>query len=246
MQSALGNPWNPMPGWRYPGLQDEALAPRNTLWNRGVFDAVGVPYAFAVSGNSAVGGEVILRRVIRVRGFDAVLLSFQLQRYIQQYGEESRGEFMRMINDQFCWDRNQSSTPPAPFWVASPQTYPRWESEEWVLTCNANIPPGAVEGSPPDGAVLQPGQRPFPRMKNGLNVWSFYPRKAPFYSGAPGGTALPYNLWQSQLPGTADSLPADVPRAGVFPFPELTLYGVTGGFLGGVYGSLLRLTPYNP
>lgn len=243
MQSALGNPWNPMPGWRYPGLQDEALAPRNTIWNRGVYDAVGVPYAFTTSIGD---GEVVLRRVLRSKGYDAVLMEFLRLEMFASYGQSGMDDFYRFWNDAFCWDRNQSNSPPPPFWSRSPQSHPVWQSEDWILTCNSNIPPGAIQGFPSeaDQEAWQPGDRPFPRMTQGLNVWSFYPSKAPFRNSD--GDPMPYNLWQSQLPGTADSLPADVQRAGVFPFPELVLYGVTGGFLGGVYGSRLVLTPYNP
>lgn len=48
MHSVIGNPWNPMPGWRFPGLNDDPMAAQNTLWNRGPFDAVALPYAFGV------------------------------------------------------------------------------------------------------------------------------------------------------------------------------------------------------
>lgn len=241
LHSMLGNPWNPMPGWLFPGALDEAMAPVNTLWNRGCFDAVGVPYAFVHPD-----GEV-LRRVLRTTGEPGFVLDYFVRLMEEAHGEEGKAIAYRWINDQFAWSRNTSyPTPPEPFWSPSPQVFPMWQSETWTLYCNANRPPGAVQGSPSEAAenAWQPGDRPFQMFGNDLKRWSLF--RTDSIKQDAFGEPVPYDLWQTYLDGSAETLPADQPRAGVFPFPELVVWGMTGGFMGGVYGSRVALKPWNP
>jgi hypothetical protein len=237
--SMLGNPWNPMPGWLFPGLHDEPMAPFNTLWNRGAFDAVGLPYAFAHQD-----GE-ILRRVYRTNGEPGFTIQYFLDLVVESYGPEALPSAYGYLNDQFAHMRNRSfPQPPPPFWTSSPQVHVMYRSEKWILIANANRPPGAIEGSPPDGFEWQPGMRPIMGFGNDLKRWSLYDASYPQFDAF--DDPKPYDLWQTYLDGTAESLPADQPRAGAFPFPELVLWGVTGGFMGGVWGTRVALTPYNP
>jgi hypothetical protein len=236
----LGNPWNPMPGWLFPGLLDESMATQNTLWNRGAFDAVGVPYAFYYDGE-------ILRRVLRTTGEPGFVVDYFLNVAEESFGEEGRAIAYRFLNDQFCWSRNTTyPQPPDPFWSASPQVFPMWQSETWTLFCNANRPPGAVPGSPSAEALAawKPGDRPFQSLGDDLKRWSLF--RTDDVQVDAFGVPRPYDLWQTYLDGDAESLPADQYRAGAFPFPELVLWGMTAGSGGGVYGSRAVLRPWNP
>ena len=238
----LGNPWNPMPGWRFPGGLDEAMAPQNTIWNRGVLDAIGVPYAFEYKGE-------ILRRVLRTNGEPGFIPDYLIRMAEASYGPDALPAIYAYLNDQFCYARNRTFLqPPAPFWSASPQCHPLWQSETWTLTCNANKPPGAVEGEPSEGeqAGWKTGDRPFPSFGNDLDRWSLYERKYPKFDAF--NEPERYNLWQTYLPGDAESLPADMTRAGGFPFPELVLWGVANRFpeiVRRVYNSRAILKPVN-
>lgn len=245
LHSMLGNPWNPMPGWLFPGLLDEPIAPSITLFNRGCFDAVGVPYAFIY------GGE-ILRRVLRTTGDAGFAFDYFITTMEEAYGPEGKAAAYRFLNDQFCWSRNTVyTTPPHPFWSPSLQVFPMWKSETWTLVANCYRPPGARPGAPTDEQerLWKPGDRPFPRLGDDLKRWTLfrtYDIKLDAF-GAP----KPYDLWQTYLPGTAESLPADQYRAGAFPFPELVLWGMTDGAGSpagplGVYGQQAILRPWNP
>jgi len=242
MQSMLGNPWNPMPGWLFPGLLDEPIAPSNTLWNRGAFDAVGLPYAYVHTPS----GEV-LRRVYRTNGEPGFVISYFLRLIEESYGPEALPSAYAYLNDQFPHARNATfPQPPAPFWTSSPQTHVVYRSENWILQANANKPPGAIQGQPSPEAQerWRPGDRPFQNFGDDLKRWSLYNASYPQYDAF--NEPKPYDLWQTYLDGTAESLPADQPRPGAFPFPELVLWGVTGGFNGGKYGERVVMMPYNP
>jgi hypothetical protein len=251
MQSMLGNPWNPMPGWLFPGLLDESIAPSITLFNRGCFDAVGVPYAFQITANQPTDRE-ILRRVLRTTGDAGFAFSYFIDSMEAAYGPEGLDIAYRFLNDQFCWSRNTIyTTPPDPFWSPSPQVFPMWKSETWTLVANCYRPPGAKPGqpTPEQEAAWRPGDRPFPSFGDDLKRWSLF--KTDSIQIDAFGDPKPYDLWQTYLDGTAESLPADQYRAGAFPFPELVLYGMTSGEGSGagqfgVYGQRAVLRPWNP
>ena len=243
LHSMLGNPWNPMPGWLFPGLLDEPIAPSITLFNRGCFDAVGVPYAFIWSGE-------IMRRVFRTTGDAGFAFNYFIDSMEEAYGPEGLDMAYRFLNDQFCWSRNTIYTnPPAPFWSPSPQVFPMWKSETWTLVANCYKPPGANPGEPTDAqqAAWKPGDRPFQSFGDDLKRWTLFKTSSIKLDAF--GDPMEYDLWQTYLDGTAESLPADQYRAGAFPFPELVLWGMTGSpapGAPGVYGQQAILRPWNP
>lgn len=232
MHSMIGNPWNPMPGWRFPGLLDDPTAAVNSLYNRGAFDAVAVPYAFHV--REGLFGDQILTRVLRTNGEDGILLAQFISQMRQAYGQHGEDAAWRYINDQFCWSRNGVYVTPDPFWSRSPQCHVLWQNDVWVLTCNTNKPPGFEQVEPPQGSTnpLIPG--------DDLRRWSLYPRWAP--ENDQSGQPKPYTLYQSADAGDAETLSTWIYRAGQFPFPWLTLRGLSAD----VYGDTIRCTPVNP
>jgi hypothetical protein len=247
----LGNPWNPMPGWLFPGLLDEPIAPSITLFNRGCFDAVAVPYAFQISVNQPSDRE-ILRRVFRTTGDAGLAFNYFIDTMEEAYGPEGLDMAYRFLNDQFCWSRNTIyTTPPEPFWSPSPQVFPMWKSETWTLVANCYRPPGARPVGPTTEQMnaWKPGDRPFPRLGDDLKRWSLF--KTASIKRDAFNDPMPYDLWQTYLDGEAESLPADQYRAGAFPFPELVLWGVASGLLTpgdplGVWGTQAILRPWNP
>lgn len=137
-----------------------------------------------------------------------------------------------MLDHQFCWSRNATYPTPDPFWSRSPQCHPLWQNSDWVLTCNSYTPPGHVEVDSQIYGVITAG--------DDLRRWSLYPRSAPQldFEGVP----IDYLLWQSRNAGSAESLPADMYRAGEFPYPYLSLEGRSADN----YNERLIVQPVNP
>lgn len=221
----LCNPWNAMPGWRFPGLAEDSIAPSITLFNRGVFDAQGLPYAFELVDMPG-GNSHVLRRVLRTNGQAGFEVEYFVSIMREQFGDDGEEQAYRMLNDQFCWARNSSFSAPPPFWIRSPQVHPLWISEDWILTCNSNKPPGFAAAEIP--ATSRPGTRPWPSEGNDLRRWSLYPTDAPRYSGGdPYGSPLPYPLYQTTDAGQAETLPADIYRSPQPVFHQIMLEGIS-------------------
>lgn len=227
-----------MPGWRHPGLLEDPIAPSITQWNRGSFDAQGLPYAFHIEGLS--GGSEIVRRVLRTNGQSGLAVDYFIRTMREQFGDAGEEQAYRFLNDQFCWSRNTTYSTPSPFWSRSPQSHPLWASQSWVLTCNSATPPGRDDDQPPD--YPRANGRPWPSAGDDLRRWSVYPRAAPFYlGGVPGPNVLPYPLYQTSDAGQAEELPADVYRSPQPVFPEIMLEGLTVGN----YGQQIFARPIN-
>ena len=216
-----------MPGWRFPGLQEDSIAPSITQWNRGAFDAQGLPYAFQINGLPFPDeAPQVVRRVLRTNGQSGFAVEYFVRTMREQFGDDGEEQALRMLNDQFCWSRNATYPTPFPFWSRSPQTHPLWMSDRWVLTCNSNVPPGVDAVETPD--YPRGGNRPWPTRGDDLRRWSLYPADAPRYpGGVPSETFLPYPLWQTTDAGQAESLPADIYRSPQPVFPEIMLEGLS-------------------
>jgi hypothetical protein len=220
MQTAIGSPWNPLPGWRFPGPHDESIRRNNTTTNRGVFDAVGVPFAFTLDfstdGNPYEGDfdepGGILPRVLQPVGTSGVALNATRQSIRDLLGDADGDRlFFKWWNNQFATQRNASYTS-GPFWSRSSQVHPLWSNGGWILQANANTPP---EPLPPD-PVPDPYEYPFGAD---LSRWSLYPNVDPELSAN-------YPIWQSDdAQSDVAAFPGDLFRGRVFPFPGLVLIG---------------------
>lgn len=225
--SMIGNPWNPMPGWLHPGLADDPVAPVNTPWNRGAFDANGLPYMFRGLGTGLPGyadGELYVRR-LQTTGQSGIIADMFIRRMRDQYGDEGVKIAQRFLRDQFCHDRNGSYSVPDPFWSPSPQTHVVYESPSFILMANVNKPPGFVPVEPPEGdSPYKP--EPWPTEGDDLRRWSCWPKDYP--KKEPGtDTWKKYPLWQSRDAGQTDEQSNMVYRARVFPMTRMMLEGLT-------------------
>jgi hypothetical protein len=233
-----------MPGWRFPGPLDEARAPQNLLFNRGAFDAIGIPYAFAVY----MGGPEpvdICRRVLQTVGGVSWLDYDMRQKLVAAYGE-AKGEqvWADIMNWRFCHIRNTGGPPTENqgfYWWGSGYEHPKWVGETWTISVNDYRPPGAVFAEPPEEPYDSPDGRPWILPGDDLRRWSMFPSSAPERVSivTPNPPWKQYALYQTYDAGQADSLPADVYRAGTFVFPSVTLYGCTANIL----GNRVRLEP---
>jgi len=212
----FGNVFAPTPSWRFGGPLDLAMEPINTLFNRGAFDAAGLPYAFNLS-LPGFGGFGIAVRNLQTAGISGEVIGNFLERCQEKYGTEGRNMGLRYFNDQFATARDWTSpSPPDPFWQRSPSPCPLWLSSTHVLTCNSYIAPGHAP-------VVPPPSGPYWGMGNDLRRWSVYPRTAG--SQDPDGNWIPYPLYQTEDAGQADQLPADVYAAEAKAYRGIRLRG---------------------
>jgi hypothetical protein len=245
--SMIGNPWNPMPGWLHPGLADDSAAPLLMPYNRGAFDAVGLPYCFGgIVGGSTTSPvesyQVFRRRLDTYQGFSGELLYMWRLLLVAAFGEDRGTDaYATFLRTYFVHDRNVIHPELVNFWSASPQSYVWFQSSSWNLVCNANIPPGLDNPEPPE---IDPSYKDFggwPILGDSSKRWSLFPRTAPDYDvfGQPETYTL-YQTYEDAVPfefGTADTF-----RAGVFPFPFLQLHCMSRDD----FGAIIRLYPVNP
>jgi hypothetical protein len=212
-----------MPGWLHPGGLDDPMADSIASTNRGCFDAIGVPYTFGVYQS----GELIdvCRRVLQTTGFLASYDTTLLANLVATEGPDRGSRIYRdLFNWQFCRRRNTSTLNEnlaGFFWSGSGREHPRWTGKYYTIQANEYLPPGAQFAEPPETPPVD--NRPAITEGDDLRRWSLFPRSAPVSIDPP----TPYDVWQSYdaEPGTSAGLPADVYRSGVFPFPEVILWG---------------------
>lgn len=246
--SMLGNPWNPMPGWLHPGLADDPDAPFLNIYNRGAFDAQGLPYAFrGTIGNEQtvpIVSTETFRRVLASTGGPGFLDAILLEQLTEAFGDAGQDVYVRLIRDAFTFDRNGSHSLPSPFWHPSDKQFVLYQSPGWILACNCNIPPGYIA---PEAPEVDPPWIKFggwPSRGDDSRRWSAWPRSAP--SQDVDGDYQPYPLYQSfddagQLDDNANIL-----RAKTFSFPFLQLFGLSAGFGTHNFGEIIQLYPVNP
>jgi hypothetical protein len=243
--SMLGNPWNPMPGWLHPGLADDPDAPLLTIYNRGAFDAQGLPYAFQGVIPSALGDSTeTFRRVLAATGGPGFLDAILLEQLTEAFGEDGLDVYVRLIRDAFVFDRNGSHSLPSPFWHPSDKQFVLYQSAGWILACNCNIPPGYV---PPDYPDVDPSWIKFggwPLRGDDSRRWSLWPRSAPSQDAF--GEYNPYPLYQTFRDAGQLDNDANILTAQTFPFPFLQLFGISGGLGAQTLGRIIQLYPVNP
>lgn len=246
--SMLGNPWNPMPGWLHSGLADDPDAPLLDIYNRGAFDAQGLPYAFAgVVGNPSttpIQSTQVFRRVLAATGGPGFLDAILLERLVDAFGQAGEDAYVRIVRDAFCFDRNGNHSLPSPFWHPSDKQFVLYQSQSWILACNCNIPPGfqAAEAPDVDPPWVKFGGWPF--RGDDSRRWSVWPRSAPSQDAF--GNYKPYPLYQTfEDAGQLDNN-ANILRAGTFPFPFLQLFGLSGRPGAYNFGEIITLHPVNP
>jgi len=246
--SMIGNPWNPMPGWLHPGLADDPDAPLLNIYNRGAFDAQGLPYAFqGVVGNSTtvpIESLQTFRRVLAATGGPGFLDAILLEDLVSAFGQAGEDAYVRIVRDAFVFDRNGNHSLPSPFWHPSDKQFDLYQSESWILACNCNIPPGY---DAPEAPAVDPPWIKFagwPSAGDSSRRWSVWPRGFPREDAF--GVPYPYPLYQSfEDAGQLDN-DANILRAGTFPFPFLQLFGLSDGFGTRNFGEIIQLYPVNP
>lgn len=215
-----------MPGWLHPGALDDPMAPANYSDNRGCFDAIGVPYLFGVYGPDGTTLIDVCRRILQTTGY---LSPYADQQFVNDLiategPEKAQRIFQDIYNWQFCTRRNLQSATGAQggfFWFGSQREHPKWAGKLYTIQANEYLPPGALFAEPPSEPPV--AGRPTILQGDDLRRWSMYPRTAPSSVDSP----TPYNVWQSYdaADGSTIDQPADLYRSGVFPFPEVVLWG---------------------
>jgi len=212
-----------MPGWMHPGALDDPMAAEIAVTNRGCFDAVGVPYLIAVYQDDTLID--VCRRVLQTTGYLVSYDTTLLASLVATEGPERGSRIYRdLFNWQFCRRRNTSTLNEnlaGFFWSGSGREHPKWTGKTYTIQCNEYLPPGAQFAEPPENPPV--AGRPTITEGDDLRRWSMFPRAAPQTIDPP----TPYDVWQSYdaEPGNTAGLPADVYRSGVFPFPEVILWG---------------------
>jgi hypothetical protein len=182
-----------------------------------------VPYLIAVYQDDTLID--VCRRVLQTTGYLVSYDTTLLANLVATEGPERGSRIYRdLFNWQFCRRRNTSTLNEnlaGFFWSGSGREHPKWTGKTYTIQANEYLPPGARFAEPPENPPV--AGRPTITEGDDLRRWSMFSRTAPQTIDPP----TPYDVWQSydaELGNTA-GLPADVYRSGVFPFPEVILWG---------------------